>query len=141
MFVDIEPDTYNIDPAQIEAAITERTRAIIPVHLYGQTADMDRIAAVVRPHGLAILEDAAQAIGAAHQGSRAGTLGDVAAFSFYPSKNLGGFGDGGMITTGSTRSSPAEWPGSACTAWSRSIITMRSDSTPGSTRCRRPCSG
>jgi dTDP-4-amino-4,6-dideoxygalactose transaminase len=99
VFVDIEPDTFNVDPSQIEAAITERTRAIIPVHLYGQTADMDRITAAVRPHGLVILEDAAQAIGAAYKGARAGSLGDVAAFSFYPSKNLGGFGDGGMLTT------------------------------------------
>lgn len=99
VFVDIERDTFNIDPAQIEAAITERTRAIIPVHLYGQTADMDRITVVARSHGLAILEDAAQAIGAGYKGARAGTLGDMAAFSFYPSKNLGGFGDGGMITT------------------------------------------
>ena len=99
VFVDIEPDTYNIDPARIEAAITPRTQAIIPVHLYGQTAEMDPIQEIARRHGLAVLEDAAQAIGAAHHGTRAGTLGDVAAFSFYPSKNLGGFGDGGMITT------------------------------------------
>jgi dTDP-4-amino-4,6-dideoxygalactose transaminase len=99
VFVDIEPDTYNLDPTLIEAAITERTRAIIPVHLYGQTADMGPIREVARRHDLAILEDAAQAIGAAYHGARAGTLGDVAAFSFYPSKNLGGFGDGGMMTT------------------------------------------
>jgi dTDP-4-amino-4,6-dideoxygalactose transaminase len=99
VFVDIEPDTYNLDPARIEAAITPRTRAIIPVHLYGQTAEMGSIMEIARHHGLAVLEDAAQAIGAAHHGARAGTLGDVAAFSFYPSKNLGGFGDGGMITT------------------------------------------
>ena len=99
IFADIEPDTYNIDPARVEDAITPRTKAIIPVHLYGQTADMDAIREIGRRHGLAILEDAAQAIGAAHHGTRTGTLGDVAAFSFYPSKNLGGFGDGGMITT------------------------------------------
>ena len=99
VFVDIEPDTYNIDPAQIEAAITPRTRAIIPVHLYGQTADMDPIREIAREHGLFVLEDAAQAIGAAYKGQRAGSLGDVAALSFYPSKNLGGFGDGGMIVT------------------------------------------
>jgi dTDP-4-amino-4,6-dideoxygalactose transaminase len=99
VFVDIEPDTYNIDPAQIEAAITPRTRAIIPVHLYGQVAEMGPIQEIGRRHGLTVLEDAAQAIGSAYHGTRAGTLGDVAAFSFYPSKNLGGFGDGGMITT------------------------------------------
>ena len=99
VFVDIEPDTFNIDPARIEAAITPRTRAIIPVHLYGQVAEMGPIQEIARRHGLTVLEDAAQAIGSAYHGTRAGTLGDVAAFSFYPSKNLGGFGDGGMVTT------------------------------------------
>ena len=99
VFVDIEPDTFNIDPAQIEAAITPRTRAIIPVHLFGQVAEMGPIQEIARRHGLTVLEDAAQAIGSAYHGARAGTLGDVAAFSFYPSKNLGGFGDGGMVTT------------------------------------------
>jgi len=99
VFVDIEPETYNIDPTRIEAAITPRTRVIIPVHLYGQTADMDPIREVARKHGLFVLEDAAQAIGAAYKGRRAGGLADAAAFSFYPSKNLGGFGDGGLMTT------------------------------------------
>ena len=99
VFVDIEPDTYNMDPGRLEAAISPRTRAIIPVHLYGQTADMGPIRDIAKRRGLAVIEDAAQAIGAAWNGFRAGTLGDVAAFSFYPSKNLGGFGDGGMITT------------------------------------------
>jgi dTDP-4-amino-4,6-dideoxygalactose transaminase len=99
VFVDVEPDTCNIDPTQIEAAITPRTRAIIPVHLYGQAADMDPINEIARHHGLFVLEDAAQAIGAAYRGHRAGSLGQAAAFSFYPSKNLGGFGDGGMLTT------------------------------------------
>lgn len=98
VFVDIEPDTYNIDPAQIEAAITPRTRAIIPVHLYGHAADMDPILAIARKHDLHVLEDAAQAIGAGNKGLRAGALGDATALSFYPSKNLGGFGDGGMVT-------------------------------------------
>jgi dTDP-4-amino-4,6-dideoxygalactose transaminase len=99
IFVDIDPESYNIDPALIEAAITPRTKAIIPVHLYGQTADMDPINEIARKHGLAVIEDAAQAIGAEYKGRRAGGLGDVAAFSFYPSKNLGGFGDAGMVTT------------------------------------------
>jgi dTDP-4-amino-4,6-dideoxygalactose transaminase len=99
VFVDIEPGTYNIDPAAIEAVITPRTRMIIPVHLYGQTADMGPINAIARRHGLTVLEDAAQAIGASYHGQRAGCLGDLAAFSFYPSKNLGGFGDAGMVTT------------------------------------------
>jgi len=99
VFVDIEPDTYNIDPAKIEAAVTPRTKAVIPVHLYGQTADMDPINEVAARHGLPVIEDAAQAIGAAYHGRRAGTLGRASAFSFYPSKNLGGFGDAGLVTT------------------------------------------
>ncbi|WP_165064983.1 DegT/DnrJ/EryC1/StrS family aminotransferase [Paludisphaera rhizosphaerae] len=99
VFVDIEPDTFNIDPAKIEAAITPRTKAIIPVHLYGQAADMNPIREIAERHNLMVLEDAAQAIGAAYEGRRTGTLGTVAAFSFYPSKNLGGFGDGGMVAT------------------------------------------
>ncbi len=99
VFVDVEPDTYNIDPNLIEAAITPRTRAIIPVHLYGQTAEMGPINEIARKNGLFVLEDAAQAIGAAYHGHRTGRLGQAAAFSFYPSKNLGGFGDGGMMTT------------------------------------------
>ena len=99
VFVDIEPDTYNIDPTQIEAAITPRTRAIIPVHLYGQMADMGPICQIAKKHGLFVLEDAAQAIGARYYGHPAGSLGHAAAFSFYPSKNLGGFGDAGMMVT------------------------------------------
>src|SRR5271170_5896800 len=99
VFVDIEPDTYNIDPARIEAAITPRTRAIIPVHLYGQTADMTPILELARQHDLYVIEDAAQAIGAGYKGRRAGGIGHVGALSFYPSKNLGGFGDGGLMTT------------------------------------------
>ncbi len=99
VFVDIEPDSYNIDPAKIEAAITPRTKSIIPVHLYGQTAEMDPINEIAAKHGLSVIEDAAQAIGSAYHGRRAGTLGNAAAFSFYPSKNLGGFGDAGMVTS------------------------------------------
>jgi dTDP-4-amino-4,6-dideoxygalactose transaminase len=99
VFVDIDPATYNIDPAQIEARITSRTRAIIPVHLYGQMADMDGILEVAREYGLIVIEDAAQAIGAEYKGCRAGSLGDYGCFSFFPSKNLGAAGDGGMIVT------------------------------------------
>lgn len=99
VFVDIDPDTFNIDPDRIEAAITPRTKSIIPVHLFGQVADMDPINEIADRHGITVLEDAAQAIGASYRGRRAGTLGHVAAFSFYPSKNLGGFGDAGMVTT------------------------------------------
>lgn len=99
VFVDIEPDTYNLDPALLRDAVTPRTKVVIPVHLYGQTADMDAIHAVAAEHGLFVLEDAAQAIGSAYRGKRTGGLGHAAAFSFYPSKNLGGFGDAGMVTT------------------------------------------
>ena len=98
-FVDIDPATYNADPAAVEAAITSRTKAIIPVHLYGQCADMDPLLAVARRAGLATIEDAAQAIGATYKGRQAGTMGEVGCFSFFPSKNLGAFGDAGLITT------------------------------------------
>jgi dTDP-4-amino-4,6-dideoxygalactose transaminase len=99
VFVDIDPLTFNIDPVGIEAAISPRTRAIIPVHLYGQMAEMDPIMDLAAHHRLAVIEDAAQAIGAEYQGHRAGSLGLMTCFSFFPSKNLGGFGDGGMVTT------------------------------------------
>ncbi len=99
VFADIQPDTYNLDPERVEQAITRRTRAIMPVHLYGQTADMREIVALARRHGLRVIEDAAQAHGATHYGQRAGGIGDLACFSFFPSKNLGCYGDGGMVTT------------------------------------------
>jgi dTDP-4-amino-4,6-dideoxygalactose transaminase len=99
VFVDIEPDTFNIDPSRIEAAITARTRAIVPVHLFGQMAEMDPIKAIAGRHGLALIEDAAQAIGAEHRGRKAGSIGTVGCLSFFPSKNLGGLGDGGMVVT------------------------------------------
>ncbi|PDV99977.1 DegT/DnrJ/EryC1/StrS family aminotransferase [Candidatus Chloroploca asiatica] len=99
VFVDIDPRTYNIDPAGIEAVITPRTKAIMPVHLFGQMADMDPIMAIAEQHGLTVIEDAAQAIGAEYKGRRAGSIGHLGCFSFFPSKNLGGFGDGGMVTT------------------------------------------
>ncbi|MCX7669415.1 MAG: DegT/DnrJ/EryC1/StrS family aminotransferase, partial [Anaerolineae bacterium] len=99
VFVDIDPRTYNIEPTHIEAAITDRTRAIIPVHLFGQMADMDPIMDIARRHDLIVIEDAAQAIGAEYKGRRAGSIGHFGCFSFFPSKNLGAFGDGGMITT------------------------------------------
>ena len=99
VFLDIDPVTFNIDPSKIGEAITERTKAIIPVHLFGQCADMDAINAVAKDHGLLVIEDVAQAIGATYQGQPAGSLGDIACFSFYPTKNLGGYGDGGMLTT------------------------------------------
>ena len=99
--VPVEPDprTYNLDPALVEAAITARTRAIMPVHLYGQPADMDPIMAIAKTHGLKVLEDAAQAQGARYKGRRTGALGHAAGHSFYPTKNLGAFGDAGAVTT------------------------------------------
>ncbi len=98
-FVDIDPRTYNINPALVEAAITKRTRALLPVHMYGQCADMDALLEVARRHGLSIVEDGAQAIGATDRGRRAGSMGQLGCFSFYPTKNLGGAGDGGMVVT------------------------------------------
>lgn len=99
VFVDIDPRTYNIDPAQIERKITKKTRAIIPVHLYGQSADMDPIMEIAKKHSLVVIEDGAQAIGTEDKGRRVGSIGHFGCFSFFPSKNLGGFGDGGMVTT------------------------------------------
>ncbi len=99
VFVDIDPLTYNLDPAQLEAVITPRTRAIIPVHLFGQMADMDPILEIAARQHLVLIEDAAQAIGAEYQGKRAGSLGQCGCLSFFPSKNLGGYGDGGMVIT------------------------------------------
>jgi dTDP-4-amino-4,6-dideoxygalactose transaminase len=99
VFVDIDPATYNMDPALIEAAITPRTKAILPIHLYGCPAPMDAIMAIARKHNLYVIEDCAQAIGATIGGKFVGTIGDFGAFSFFPSKNLGAYGDGGMLLT------------------------------------------
>ncbi len=99
VFVDIDRDTYNIDPLQIEAAISSHTKAILPVHLYGQPCDMDAIMEIANQRGIPVIEDCAQAMGAAYQGKRVGTFGLAGCFSFFPSKNLGCYGDGGMVTT------------------------------------------
>jgi dTDP-4-amino-4,6-dideoxygalactose transaminase len=99
VYVDIDGRTFNIDPALIEAAITARTKAIIPVHLYGQSADMEPLLAVARAHGLPVIEDAAQALGASYRGRKVCSLGTIGCISFFPSKNLGCFGDGGMVVT------------------------------------------
>ena len=99
VFVDVEPDYWTMDPARLEAAITPRTKAIMPVHLYGQPADMDAIVAIARRHGLMVIEDAAQAHGSEYKGRRCGSLGDLGCFSFYPGKNLGAYGEGGAVVT------------------------------------------
>jgi dTDP-4-amino-4,6-dideoxygalactose transaminase len=101
--VDVCADSMTMDPAQVEAAITPRTRALIPVHLFGQSADLDPLMQIARKHNLALLEDCAQAHGATYRGKRVGTFGDLAAFSFYPTKNLGAYGDGGIVLTNDAR--------------------------------------
>lgn len=97
--VDVDPASFNLDPTRLEAAITPKTRAIIPVHLYGQAADMDPILEIARRHNIAVIEDAAQGHGATYRGKKLGTIGHIGCFSFYPSKNLGAYGDGGAIVT------------------------------------------
>lgn len=99
VFVDVDPVTFNMDASQIEAVITDKTKAIIPVHLYGQMADMDTIMKIAKKHDLVVIEDAAQAIGAEYKGAKPGELGSAATYSFFPTKNLGAYGDGGMIVT------------------------------------------
>ncbi|WNB92697.1 DegT/DnrJ/EryC1/StrS family aminotransferase [Bacillus sp. NEB1478] len=99
VFVDCDPKTFNIDPAKIEAAVTDKTKAIVPVHLYGQMADMDAIVEIAKKHNLGIVEDAAQAIGSKYKGKNVGELGTIATYSFFPTKNLGAYGDGGMVVT------------------------------------------
>ena len=101
VFCDVEEDTYNIDPEKIEEKITPKTKAILPVHIFGQPARMERILEIAKKHGLKVIEDACQAVGAAIGETMAGAIGDAGCFSFFPTKNLGGFGDGGMITTDS----------------------------------------
>jgi len=99
VFIDIEPDTCNMDVNQLESAITDKTKAIIPVHLYGRPVEMDRVMEIARAHNLKVIEDCAQAHGATYRGQKVGSFGDAACFSFFPAKNLGCFGDGGAITT------------------------------------------
>jgi len=103
VFVDVDPFRRTMDPVKLEAAITPRTKAIIPVHLYGMPAEMDRIMAIAERHGLPVIEDAAQAHGAKYRGKRVGQFGQIACFSFYPSKNLGAYGEGGALITNDTR--------------------------------------
>ena len=118
MFADIDPETFNIDPHQVEARITPRTRAIMPVHLFGQCCDMEPLWKIAERHQIPLIEDAAQAFGSEYQGKRTGTLGAMACHSFYPTKNLGAFGDAGMVIT-----NDREWAAKLMclrgTAWSR----------------------
>lgn len=99
VFVDVKRDSFNMDPAKIEEKITDRTKAILPVHIFGTCADMNSICAVAKKHGLFVIEDACQAAGASYKGKKAGSMGDIGVFSFFPTKNLGGAGDGGMLVT------------------------------------------
>lgn len=103
VFVDINPKTFNIDPLKIEKVITKKTKAILPVHLFGQMADMDEIMKIAKKYKLYVIEDAAQAIGAEYKGKKAGAIGDLGCFSFFPSKNLGAYGDGGMVVTNNVK--------------------------------------
>ena len=103
VFADVDPGTFNIDPDDIERRITKKTKVIMPVHIFGQPAQMDRILEIANRHGLKVVEDACQAVGAEYGGRKAGSLGDAGCFSFFPTKNLGAFGDGGMITTNDDR--------------------------------------
>jgi len=99
VFIDIHPDTFNMDVSKIETAITKKTKAIVPVHLYGRPADMDALMQIAKKHGLRVIEDCAQSFGAEYRGRKTGTFGDFGCYSFFPSKNLGGYGDGGMVIT------------------------------------------
>ena len=140
VFIDIDPSTFVIDPSQIERVVTSRTRAIVPVHLYGQVADMESIQSIARSRGLIVVEDCAQSHGATCGGRKSGSLGDIAAFSFYPTKNLGAFGDGGMVVTGNPELAERyrmlrEY------GWRQRVSSEIPASTPGSMRCRRLCSG
>jgi len=109
VFVDVDEQTYCMDPDKLEPAITPRTKAILPVHLYGQMADMDPILRIAREHGLKVVEDACQAHGSEYKGRKAGTIGDAGCFSFYPSKNLGAYGDGGMVVTNDEEVAETVW--------------------------------
>jgi dTDP-4-amino-4,6-dideoxygalactose transaminase len=140
VFVDIDPATYALDVDAAARAVTARTRAVVAVHLYGHPAAMDRLTALARGHGLAVVEDAAQAIGAAFDGRPVGGWGDVACLSFYPTKNLGACGDGDMLLT--DRDDVADTARRlAITATPAATATSASGTRAGSTSCRRPCCG
>lgn len=136
VFADVEEDTYNIDPEKIEEKITGKTKAILPVHIFGQPAEMGKISAIAKKHGLKVIEDACQAVGAEYGGQKVGGIGEIGCFSFYPTKNLGGFGDGGMITTNSDELAVVcrayrEHGGGQNGAKARSILTGVEDELAG----------
>ena len=136
VFADVEEDTYNIDPEKIEEKITGNTKAILPVHIFGQPAEMGKISAIAKKHGLKVIEDACQAVGAEYGGQKVGGIGEIGCFSFYPTKNLGGFGDGGMITTNSDELAVVcrayrEHGGGQNGAKARSILTGAGDELAG----------
>ena len=138
--VDVDPETHLITPEAVAAAIGPRTRAVIPVHLMGSTVDMDAILEVARPAGLRVIEDTAQAHGASYAGRRVGTIGDIGCFSFYPTKNLGAWGDGGAIVTADDRARRAACGCCARTARGRATTTGSSARRRAWTRCRpRSC--
>ena len=140
VFVDINPTTYNIDVERIEAKITAKTKAIIPVHLYGQPADMAPIAALAKKHGLRIVGDAAQAHGASYRGQPIAKLADITCYSFYPGKNLGAYGDAGALVTDNARMGGSRPDVRESRPRRRSTITTWRASTAASTGCRRPFS-
>ena len=137
VLVDIEPDTFNIDPQAAIAAITPRTRAIIPVHLFGQSAELMPIVNAAARTGVPIIEDAAQAIGAKYHDHAVGSFGAIGCFSFFPSKNLGAFGDGGLVTTNDPKLAQHAQARCAITGWSRSTTITSSAAISASMRCRR----
>ena len=140
VFVDIDPEHCTMDPAQIEAAITPRTKAIVPVHLYGQPADMDPHHRDRRRHGLAVIEDACQAHGAEYKGRRCGSIGRLGCFSFYPGKNLGAYGEGGAVVTNDAGLRPSRCGCCATGARRRATSTSSAASTTGWMACRARCS-
>ena len=137
VFVDVRDDDFLMDVDQVEAAITPRTTAIVPVHLYGQCVDLDPLMAVARRHGLKVMEDCAQSQGALYKNHQSGSVGTASAFSFYPTKVLGAYGDGGMVMSDDEAVIQLARSSCASTAWRPSIIPNGTATIRGSTRCRR----
>ena len=140
VFVDSCPVCFNLDLRDAARRITPRTKAILPVHLFGQAAEMDGVLDLARQHGLRVIEDAAQAMGATYRGKQVGTLGDFGTISFFPTKNLGALGDAGALADQRHGAFRAGARSCACTAWSRNIIIRSSAAISGSMRSRPRCS-